>query len=343
MDILKHFFGLQYILMIVFIMMIAGLAKEYNLFSPLFNYIKNTFKSNKFVIVILSAIGGILPIEGRVTVSAGILDTIAPKNPESRKKYGIIDYLSTHHYYMWSPLEKTVILPIAAFGLTYISWLGIVWPLIVISLLFIFWYIHTQMKDVDIQIENTEFKMSAVIRNIFPLILTVALYIKTNNYIMCFGLLALYYMILTQTFNISKLLSYINWEVIFTVAIVIVLGSIIKTYDKQLQSYIMNLGIEPTGFVSIAIFSFLGFVISFLLGSSSKFVALAILITSLFGMQYFLWFFVIDYIGYLLSPTHKCFVIGNRYFNTPIIEYTRVVSAWCLCLLIVAGVITFIL
>lgn len=343
MDILNNLVALQYLLMIVFIMMVAGLAKEFNLFSPLFNYIKNTFKSNKFVIVILSSIGGILPIEGRVTVSAGILDTVAPKNPESRKKYGIIDYLSTHHYYMWSPLEKSVILPIAAFGLTYLGWLNIIWPLLVVSLLFIFLYIHTQMKDIDIQIENTQFKMSAVVRNIFPLILAVALYIQTNNYIMCFGLLVLYYMILTQSFNLKKLFSYINWEVIFTVAIVIVLSSIIKTYDKQLQSYIMNLGIEPTGFVSIAIFSLLGFVFSFLLGSSSKFIALAILITSLFGMQYFLWFFVVDYIGYLLSPTHKCFAIGNRYFHTPILEYTKVVSAWCLCLLILSGVITFIL
>lgn len=342
MDILKHLFALQYILMIVFIMMIAGLAKEFNLFSPIFNYIKNTFKSNKFVVVILSAIGGILPIEGRVTVSAGILDTIAPKKTESRKKYGIIDYLSTHHYYLWSPLEKTVILPIAAFGLTYLSWLSLVWPLILVSLLFIFYYIHTQMKDIDIEIKDTEFKMSAVVRNIFPLILTIALYIKTNNYIMCFGLLALYYMILTQTFNLKKLCSYINWEVICTVAIVIVLGSIIKTYDKQLQSYIMNLGIEPTGFISILIFTVLGFIFNFLMGSSSKFIAFAILTTSLLGMQYFLWFFVIDYVGYLLSPTHKCFAIGNRYFNTPLIEYTKAVSLWCLLLLITAGVITFI-
>lgn len=343
MDILKHLFALQYILMIVFIMMIAGLAKEFNLFSPIFNYIKNTFKSNKFVVVILSAIGGILPIEGRVTVSAGILDTIAPKKTESRKKYGIIDYLSTHHYYLWSPLEKTVILPIAAFSLTYLSWLSLVWPLILVSLLFIFYYIHTQMKDIDIEIKDTEFKMSAVVRNIFPLILTIALYIKTNNYIMCFGLLALYYMILTQTFNLKKLCSYINWEVISTVAVVIVLGSIIKTYDKQLQSYIMNLGIEPTGFISILIFTVLGFTFNFLMGSSSKFIAFAILTTSLLGMQYFLWFFVIDYVGYLLSPTHKCFAIGNRYFNTPLIEYTKAVSLWCLLLLITAGVITFIL
>ncbi len=152
MDILKNLFALQYLLMIVFIMMVAGLAKEFNLFSPLFNYIKNTFKSNKFVIVILSAIGGILPIEGRVTVSAGILDTIASKNPESRKKYGIIDYISTHHYYMWSPLEKTVILPIAACGLSYVGWLSIFWPLLFISFMFIFRYFHTHINDIDLQI-----------------------------------------------------------------------------------------------------------------------------------------------------------------------------------------------
>jgi len=343
MDILKHFYNLQYLLMILFIMIIAGIAKDYNLFSPLFNYIKNTFKSNKFVVVILSAIGGILPIEGRVVVSAALLDNVAPKNLESRKKYGIIDYISTHHYYMWSPLEKTVIIPIAAFGLTYLSWLSIMWPLIVVSLVFIFFYIYNQMKDIDIHIDNTDFKISAVIRNIFPLILTIALYIKTDNYILCFGLLALYYVILTQSFNKQKLLSYINWEVIIIVAIVIILGSIIKSYDKELLSYIKNLGIEPEGFINIAIFTLLGFVFSFLLGSSSKFIAFAVLTTSLFGMKYFLWFFVVDYIGYLLSPTHKCFAIGNRYFNTPISEYVKVVSLWCLCLLLVSGIVTFVL
>ena len=115
------FDGLSYLWMVFFIMISAGLAKEYALFAPAYAYVKNTFRSNKFVVVILSAIGGVLPIEGRVTVSAGLLDTVAPKQGRGREKMGIVDYLATHHYYMWSPLEKTVILPIAAFGLTYID------------------------------------------------------------------------------------------------------------------------------------------------------------------------------------------------------------------------------
>ena len=132
---------ISYLWMIVFIMISAGLAKEYELFAPAYAYVRNVFRSNKFVLVILSAIGGILPIEGRVTVSAGLLDTVAPKCGHGREKMGIVDYLSTHHYYMWSPLEKTVIIPIAAFGLTYGAWLGMIWPLLVASLLFIAWYI----------------------------------------------------------------------------------------------------------------------------------------------------------------------------------------------------------
>ena len=98
---------ISYLWMIFLIMISAGLAKKYKLFAPAFAYVRNTFRSNKFVVVLLSAIGGILPIEGRVTVSAGLLDTVAPKEGHGREKLGIVDYLATHHYYMWSPLEKS--------------------------------------------------------------------------------------------------------------------------------------------------------------------------------------------------------------------------------------------
>ena len=342
MNILSHLNALSYLWMIVFIMIVSGIAKEHNLFSPLFNYIKETFKSNKFVLVILSSIGGILPIEGRVTLSAGLLDTITPKNTESRKKYGIIDYLSTHHYYMWSPLEKTVILPMAVFGLTYFAWLKIIWPLLFVSLLFISWYIYSQIKDEDISIEKSEFKMSAVIRNIFPIILSISLYIQSNNFLLCFGLLALYYMIITQTWNYKKILSYINWEVIVTVGVVIILGSVFKSYDKDFQLYIKELGLDPSSAYTILVFSLLGFIFSFLMGSSGKFVAMAILISQLLGNNYFLWFFAVDYVGYLISPTHKCVMIGNRYFNTPLVEYYKVLLIWSFILLLTAGIITFI-
>lgn len=343
MDFMSYVGQLQYLWMIFFIMIVAGLAKEHQLFAPVYAYVKNTFRSNKFVLVILSAVGGVLPIEGRVTVSAGLLDTIAPKEPASRQKYGIIDYLATHHYYMWSPLEKTVILPIAAFGLTYTVWLGMIWPLLAGSLAFVGWYIWKQISSEEIAIAPATFKLSAVIRNVMPMIIAIALYIKTEHYILCFGLLALYYMIITQTWNYKKLLSYINWEVIITVGVVIILGTFFKSYDKAFQAYISGLGLDPHGFVSMLIISVLGFVFSFLMGSSGKFVAMAVLMAQLFGMEYFLWFFAIDYSGYLLSPTHKCVMVGNRYFGTPYGTYYKALVTWAVILLAISGTLTFII
>ena len=344
MDLLNYTRNLDYLFMIIFIMVSAGLAKDHNLFAPAFSYVRNVFRSNKFVLVILSAIGGVLPIEGRVTVSAGLLDTIAPKDGPGRQKMGIIDYLSTHHYYMWSPLEKTVILPIAAFGLTYIAFLELIWPLLALSLIYIGAYIYFQVDEKDIAIQPTSFKMSSLTRNVFPMIIAIATYIAFNNFYLSFGLLALYYMILTSTWNLKKLHGYINWEVILTVGIVIVLGEYFKSYDSEFKNFIQTQSyINPETLVGMLAISVFGFGASFLMGSSSKFVALSVLMTQIFGLQYFLWFFAIDYAGYLLSPTHKCVMVGNRYFGTPYKDYYAVLLGWVLILLLTAGFFVFII
>jgi len=332
---------ISYLWMIIFIMISAGLAKEYNLFAPAFAYVRNTFRSNKFVVVILSAIGGILPIEGRVTVSAGLLDTVAPKCGHGREKMGIVDYLSTHHYYMWSPLEKTVILPIAAFGLTYSAWITQIAPLLIVSFLFIAWYIWRQVHEEEINIEPGNFKLSAVIRNSLPMFVAIGAYIYTNNFIMCFGLLALYYIIITQQWSPKKLLGYINWEVLITVGVVIMLGNYFKSQSGLFETYIKSSVVDPTTLVGMIIISFLGVIASFLMGSSGKFIALAVLMAQVFGPQYFLWFFAVDYVGYLLSPTHKCVMVGNRYFGTPISTYYKALGTWSALMLITAGVFTF--
>jgi hypothetical protein len=338
--------GLGYLWMVFFIMITAGLAKEYQLFAPAFAYVRNTFRSNKFVVVLLSAIGGVLPIEGRVTVSAGLLDTVAPKDGPGREKLGIIDYLATHHYYMWSPLEKTVVLPIAAFGLTYAAFIGMVAPLLVASFAFISWYIWYQVKEDEVVITPGNFKMSAVLRNIIPMFIALGVYIwggGENNVFAIFGLLTLYYVIITQQWNYKKLLSYVNWEVILTVAVVIMLGNYFKSQMDLYQAYIKGVGLDPTTALGMLAISLIGFGVSFLMGSSGKFIAIAVLMAQVFGVEYFLWFFAVDYAGYLLSPTHKCVMVGNRYFGTPLKKYYIALGSWAAVLLATAGIFTFVI
>ncbi len=334
---------ISYLWMIFFIMISAGLAKEYNLFAPAFAYVRSTFRSNKFVVVILSAVGGVLPIEGRVTVSAGLLDTIAPKEGHGREKMGIVDYLATHHYYLWSPLEKTVTLPIAAFGLTYAAWIYSVLPLIVVSIAFIAWYIWDQVHEEEIAIAPANFKISAVLRDTVPMFAAIGAYVAGVNFIVCFGALALYYALITQQWNPKKLLGYVNWEVIVVVGFVIMLGNFIKSNSKLFEAWVHGSALDPHTFVGMAIISAIGFVASFLMGSSGKFVAFAVLLAQLFGQEFFLWFFAVDYAAYLLSPTHKCVMVGNRYFGTPLSTYYKALGTWGALLLITAGVFTFVI
>lgn len=333
---------ISYLWMIFFIMISAGLAKEYSLFAPAFAYVRNTFRSNKFVVVLLSAIGGILPIEGRVTVSAGLLDTVAPKSGPGREKLGIVDYLATHHYYLWSPLEKTVILPIAAFGLTYTAWLGLIAPLLVVSLAYITWYIWVQVHEEHINITPGNFNLGLVLRNTVPMFVAIGSYIAGASYIWSFGLLALYYIIITQQWNIKKLLSYIKWDVIILVGAVIMLGNYMKSNEAFFQSFVSNSGLDPHTIIGMGIITAIGFIASFLMGSSGKFVAFAVLLSQVFGHEYFLWFFAVDFAAYLISPTHKCVAIGQSYFGTPLKTYYKALGGWSILLLITSGVITWI-
>lgn len=335
--------NINYLWMVFFIMISAGLAKQYQLFAPAYAYIKNTFRSNKFVVVLLSAIGGILPIEGRVVVSAGLLDTVAPKDGPGRQKMGIVDYLATHHYYLWSPLEKTVIIPIAAFGLTYAAWMGMIAPLLITSLVFIYWYIWRQVKDEEIAITPGNFKISAVARGVVPMFAAIAAYIAGVNFILCFGFLTLYYMFITQQWDIKKLLGYVNWNVLIVVAIAIIAGNYFKSEQAFFEGMIKGSMLDPTMFTGMLLISCLGFIASFFMGSSGKFVAIAVLMSQLFGPQYFLWFFALDYAGYLLSPTHKCVMVGNTYFGTPLKTYYTALGAWCILMVAVAGVVVFLL
>ena len=176
--------GQEYLLFIAFIMMVAGLIKQHNLFAGAYAYIQKVFKSKRAIVALMSAFTGILPISGRVTISAGMLDTIAPpKGSKGREKFGIIDYLSTHHYYVWSPLEKTILIPMAAFSITYGAVVYSLLPLLIVSLGLVFGYIMFFIKedDIDNDTEKSVKKVCCCLSNIVSIIFFIReIHLSTN-------------------------------------------------------------------------------------------------------------------------------------------------------------------
>ena len=323
--------GQVYLFLILFVMMIAGMVKEHGLFKDMFCFFEQNLKSKKAVVAIVSALTGLLPIKGRVTVSAGMLDTLAPdKGCCGREKFGPIDYVSTPHYYFWSPLEKTVILPMAAFGLTYAQFMGIIWPLLAVSIAFILAYLIWGVKETDIEIGDcgTEIKVSRITRYVFPYIAGVGAIIAGIDFLWAFGTLTLYYMFCTRTFDLKKLLGYVDWKLVGWVALIIVAANFARENTEAIKAYLESSGLDiktVSGFTLLSLASFAG---AFALGSSSRFGALTVIMASIYGIEYLPWFFAVDFVGYLISPMHKCVAIGMLYFGTKLRYYATILGVW---------------
>ena len=345
MDFSLLYGGQVYLFLIVFVMMIAGMIKEHELFKDIFCYFEQSLKSKKAVVAIVSALTGLLPIKGRVTVSAGMLDTLAPpKGCCGREKFGPIDYVSTHHYYFWSPLEKTVILPMAAFGLTYGAWLGIIWPLLAVTVAFILAYLIWGVKESEVELNDctTPIKISRITRYVFPYIAGVGAIIAGVDFLWAFGLLTLYYMFCTRTWDIKKLLGFVDWKLVAWVAVIIAAANVVRENTDAIKAGLETAGLDINtwaGFLGLSGLSFAG---AFALGSSSRFGAITVLMASIYGIEYLPWFFAVDFVGYLISPMHKCVAIGMLYFGTKLRYYMTILGLWGGSVIITAGLVTFL-
>jgi hypothetical protein len=315
--------GQEFLIYLMLIMFITGILKERGYLMDVFKLLEQRVKSKRLVVFLVSLFGGILPIPGRVAISASILNAIAPTDRQKRKKFGVIDYLATHHYYLWSPLEKTVIIPMAVLGLTYMQFMSYIWPLLLISGLYIGYYITSLKEDeieIDVKDEPINWKNIGLV--VLPFLLTILISCVTDYYFAAFATFTTY--LVTYSNSWKKLLSYINWQLVFIVAGIIILGNFINSYYSLMESYIKTYN-NPKNILVVSVISFL---VSFLLGSSTKYASIVSLLTSVFGMHYFVLFFTLEYSAYLISPSHKCLPIGQKYFHTGFMTYLKALIIW---------------
>jgi hypothetical protein len=315
--------GQEFLVYLIFIMFITGILRERGYLMDIFRLLEQKVKSKRMVVFLVSLFGGILPIPGRVALSASMLNSIAPIDNKKRKKFGIIDYLATHHYYLWSPLEKTVIIPMAVLGLTYLQFMSYIWPLLLITGLYITYYILSLEDDeIDIEVKDEPIDWKNIFLIVVPFLVTILVSCFTDYYFAAFTTFTFYLIFYSKLWN--KLISYINWELIWIVAVVIILGNIANSYYNDIELILKEFK-SPESILVVAV---LGFLSSFLLGSSAKYASIVSLLTSVFGIQYFVLFFTLEYSAYLISPSHKCLPIGQKYFHTGFMTYLKALIVW---------------
>ena len=85
--------GQVYLFLIIFVMMVAGMIKDNNLFSDVFAFLKKSIKSNRAVVALFSAITGCMPIKGRVRIGI-LLDTLQHKKQSKEKSLTLLFILT---------------------------------------------------------------------------------------------------------------------------------------------------------------------------------------------------------------------------------------------------------
>ena len=325
------------------IMILGGFIREHSALEDVYSLAKKYVKDNRVLVIITSLLGGILPIPGRVALSAPLLDAIAPSDKEKRSAFGVIDYLSVHHYYWWSPLEKTVVLPMAVMGVSYSTFLGYTIIPLAITLAYTWWYIFTKVPAASV-VPNLEyvrdFNWRRAITGWAPLIATVILLLNTGKggaifFFPWFGAMCVYYSIIYKDWKWGR---WLDGKFAIIATIVLAFGGIVGQIKGPVMAYLN--AATPDMLIPA---SLVAMVAAYIMGSSGKYAGMTSALVTVFGPQYLVWFLCTEYSGYLVSPAHKCLMIGQQYFGTPLKKYMVVLSRLCAILIAYAAITTFIL
>jgi hypothetical protein len=240
--------------------------------------------------------------------AAPILDGLAIS--KNRQKMGIINYFLAHHYYLWSPFEKSVIIILSGLSISYFQFIEAVFiPLIIYLILLILYcifYVNTNDLNIKIQNNGPAWPLLVFILSIFSA-LFIPIYI---SFTICMIIFVIY-----SKINLSSLFKMITSKDYYTlliIGLVIIAGQYIHTIVNP-KDYITT--------QNIIILLSLGFIFSFVLGSSSKYAGITLLMSSLVGVKFLPIIFITEYVGYFLSPVHKCVLISKQYFDTPLIRF----------------------
>lgn len=308
---MEYIIPLQYVVVFINMIMITSIMKQHNVFVSALHPIIISLP-DKAKTILLCTICGLLPIPGRIMVTNMCMDCSCKSNT----RIGILSYLVSHHYYMWSPLEKTIILPMAVLGLTYGEIIKYMWiPLLIYICYTLLIIVKNNIEHVDTtyNLNDTAWLDMIVVSGLFIFVAVVpeiTVHELKLTVLVPVSVTILLYLAAKYKPDLNLLTSAIDGKSVLILTALILIGTILKQSVTHIETYIQS--------ADILVVCIITFIISFMLGSSGKFAGLCVLTTTMFGLEYFILFFLIDFSGYLLSPFHKCLPIAVVNFKTPV-------------------------
>ena len=132
----------------------------------------------------------------------------------------------------------------------------------------------------------------------------------------------------------------VNWRIIALVALVILIGNVAKSYNKELTAVMQHLLGDGADILAIVIALTVGALASFAMGSSGKYAAITVVLAVALGPKWLPLIIMTQYAAYLISPTHKCGAISAGYFGTSLVDFYKVIGSLALLMVIIGVMMT---
>jgi|WetSurMetagenome_2_1015567.scaffolds.fasta_scaffold59288_2 hypothetical protein len=303
-------------------MLLAKLFSDEKLFSRYTSLVLPHHR--KLQLLITAVFTGVLPISKRMNVALPLYTDLTNsdntiRSIQTNQKMGIVSYLATHHYGLWSPLGSPAIITMACFGFSYASFMNFMLPFLISYLAFLAYYIHKciEVEEIALIPNRSWYTFNTAVIHVIPFLMSVLVsFYVPPHYV--FPVTLGYYFCIFK-FPLAKVLNNFDYSLFFQIAMLIVLSNILKANNVSVSEFLIGTGNES---YVILTFLLLGTVLtSFTLGSAVKYSGITVLFCSVFGVHWFPLVFSLEYAGYFMSPSHRCIGVSYKAFNTPVLYF----------------------
>lgn len=303
----------------------GAICLRIGVFDSIFRTISSVIPWTKPRIVVLSVVTSVLPVPGRIAVSAPILAASVSKDTD-KDKLSTINYWSSHFWYLFSPMEKSIILTASLAGVTYSSLiLSLIPAVIVLSLVGLVCLYRMDFKEYANASYVTTYTDKATTMSSI-LAFSVALFVMFKYNSIAAGMAPCLAISVVYAFVINKNAirdSLPDSDKIWFLGFVIAAAAMLKSELAGIDKWLIHLGICPS--MTVPFVLVVAFLAGLITGSSSKMTAIGTLVAvtllnfkSLSPLHASLMLasvYMAEYAGYLLSPMHKCIHITKQHFD----------------------------
>lgn len=322
--------SIELLALFTIILFVANLYRQYDNATDSLLYWTRFFKNGKLALIFTALFLGIMPVKGRTILSAPIISQISKKNNLNNDSASLVNFISTHIYYLMFPLSTSLIFVISIMEMNYFKFVAYMLPGIIFLAVMVWYYASKSKINKSFAVINGA-TLSQAIRFISPIIILLVflglseLYKKIDHTIVIGAVIFLILTLLILKPNKDQIIlafKSIDKYLIFILALILLLSALTSgsPYIKEAITGVI------TSAYSIPILIGIGYLVGFTTGSSSTMVSILfpllapIIIQSPSVYPIAAIVYSSEYAGYIASPSHPCCFYASSFFNIPYLK-----------------------